>query len=253
MMSRSSDLVPAFDSNTDKGLGFRQGVVIAWDPDTAENTVLVGGSLMTNLPILNTSEASILAAGDVVGVLTGGATWAIMGRYTVPGSPEAVTSIQAITNRIKAAEDISNGTRNSTVYGDLTGTSVGPAVTIRIGTSGRALVLWGAELGQIDTSSNFLQFEYRITPHVGIQVSGANTIAASDWNALNFNLEHPAPASTGAATTQFWAQVSTMHLFTGLSPGITTFTMKYRHDNILPTSNGARSNFQAREIAVFAL
>lgn len=248
---RSSDLVPLIVPSASKGVSYRQGVVVTWDQDTAENTVLVGNSLLENLPVLNTSEASLLVPGDVVGILISGASWAILGRLVIPGTPEAATSIQSITNRIQASEEIGNGTRNSTSYGDLTGAAVGPAVTIRVGLSGRVLCFWSCELGQI-TNGGPLQYSYRITPHVSVEVTGANSIAANDWNALNLNIEHPGPGFAGEALTSAWAQVGTMHLFEGLTPGNTTFTLKYKHDVINPSA-GATSNFQAREIAVFAL
>lgn len=245
-MPRSDDLVPFLTSPppSGKGVTFRQGVIIAWDPDTAENVVQVGDSLLENLPILNTSEASLLAPGAVVGILVSGATWAIMGRFTFPGTPEAVSSIQSITSRIKASSDSGVGSRNSTSYGDLTGTAVGPEVTIRIGSSGRALVFWGAEIGQ---SANYNEL---VTPHVGVEVSGATSIAANSENAFNVNLRHPGTGFVGEALSQFWLQAATFHLFEGLNAGDNTFTMKYRHDTMLPA--GA-VNFSAREIAVFAL
>jgi hypothetical protein len=241
---RSDDLVPLLKPAPGPAVGFRQGVIVSWNPDTAENTVVVGGSILENLPILNTSEASLLAPGDVVGVLTVGATWAILGRFTYPGTPEAVSSIQSITSRIKTAEDATTGTRDSTSWGDLTGTDVGPSVTIRIGSSGRALVLWGAEIGQT------AGFQYKTTPHVGIEVSGATSIPPNEWQSLNLVLETPTAAFVGTATSRIWMQASTQHTFTGLNPGDTTFTLKYRHD--LQDPAGAL-NFSAREIAVFAL
>lgn len=245
-MPRSSDLVPFLTAPppSGKGVTFRQGVVISWDPDSAANVVQVGDSLLTNLPILNTSEASLLVPGDVVGILVSGSTWAIMGRFTYPGTPEAVSSIQSITSRIKASSDGSQGSRNSTSYGDLTGSGVGPAVTIRIGSSGRALVFWAAEIGQ---TANYNELN---TPHVGVEVSGASSVAPDNANALNVNLRHPATGFLGEALSSFWIQCATFHLFTGLTPGDNTFTLKYRHDTMLPA--GA-VNFEAREIAVFAL
>lgn len=242
----TGDLVPLVvqAGGGGKGVGFRQGTVVEWDQDTAENIILIGDSLFENLPVLNTSEASLLVPGDVVGVLTSGSSWAILGRVIIPGSPEAASSIKAITNRIVAAEDVNTGTRNSTAWGDLTGASVGPSVTVRIGASGRALALWSCELGQTGN------WQSKNTPHVGVAVSGASTVAATDANALNFNIEHPVSPAAGAALTSFWAQCSVFHLFTGLNPGETTFTLKYRHDGISPAGS---VSFQAREIAVFAL
>ena len=250
-MKRSSDLAPLIVQSSGKGLAYRQGTVVTWDQDTAENTVLVGGSLLTNLPVLNSTEANLLAPGDVVGIIVSGASWAIIGRLIIPGTPEAATAIRSITNRIVAAQDVTNGTRTSNTYGDLSGSGVGPEVEIRIGTSGRALAFWSCEMGQI-TNGGPVQYSYRITPHVSVELSGANTEAASDWNALNYNIEHPGPGFVGEALTSFWAQNGTLHLFEGLDPGLTTFTMKYRSDGINPSS-GAVAHFSAREIAVFAL
>lgn len=242
---RSDDLVPLLAArNNGAGVGFRQGVVIAWDQDTAENSILVGDAVIDNLPVLNTSEASLLVPGDIVGVLTAGASWAIMGRLIIPGTPEAASSIKAITSRIQAAEDVFNGTRNSSTWGDLTGVGVGPEATVRIGASGRALVFWSAEMGQT------VDYMIRNTPHAGVQVSGASTVAPTDANALNFNLEHPGSGFDGYARSSFWIQAAVFHLFTGLNPGDTTFTMKYRTDTMNPSQV---CNFQAREIAVFAL
>lgn len=247
----TADLVPLFAAAAGggKGVGFRQGSVVSWNQETAENVILIGDGLFTNLPCLNTSEASLLNPGDVVGVLTSGSSWAILGRLIIPGSPEAASSIKAITNRIVAAADASDGYRTSNTWGDLTGTGVGPSVTVRVGASGRALCLWSCELGQT-VSGGFLQYQKRNTPHVGVQVSGASTVAPSDFNALNYQIEHPAAGSAGDATTQSWIQAAMMHLFTGLNPGDTTFTLKYRNDTISPAGE---SHFNAREIAVFVL
>lgn len=253
-MTRSSDLVPLLAAeNAGAGVGFRQGTIIAFDNETAVNLVQVGNSLLENLPILNTSEASLLVPGDVVGILTSGSSWAIMGRLVIPGTPEAASSIRSITNRIQAAEDGGNGYRTSTAWGDLLGgANVGPSVTMRIGSSGRALCFWSCELGQtLNSTGATIDYVTRNTPHVGIQVSGASTVAAVDGNALNINLEHPGSGTTGFALTSFWLQAAMMHLFTGLNAGMTTFTMKYRHDNLVPSTD--RSYFNSRELAVFAL
>lgn len=248
---RSDDLVPLLAPSPGPAVGFRQGVIITWDADTAENTVLVGNSVMTNLPILNTSEAAILAAGDVVGILTAGQTWGILGRFTIPGTPEAVSGIKSITNRIVAAEDPSTGSRNSTSWGDLTGTSVGPSTVSRIGPSGRALAFWSCEMGQTVDGSGFLKWSDKITPHVGLALSGANVQSPTDAIALNVNLEHNL-AGPDQVQSYFWIQAAMMHLYTGLAPGDTTFTMKYRHDGLLPSS-GNTVRYNARELAIFAL
>jgi hypothetical protein len=250
-MARSDDLAPLLAASPGPAVGYRQGVIVTWDPDTAENTVTVGATLLENLNVLNTSEAAILAPGDVVGILTLPGTWAILGRLTIPGTPEAVTSIQAITNRIQVAQDPAGGKRNSTSWGDLTGAEVGPSVEIRVGSSGRVLAFWSCEFGQTTaTAGGALQSQRKNTPHVGVALTGANTADPNEWEALNAHLDFATTTGDDAAVLQFWLQAGTMHLYTGLTPGLTTFTMKYRHDGLTP---GADSNFSARELALFAL
>lgn len=249
-MTRSSDLVPVLAGlGGGKGVGFRQGVVVSWDQDTAENQIMVGNTVIDNLPILNTSEASLLVPGDVVGILTSGSSWAIMGRLVIPGTAEAASSIKSITNRIVADRNSEAGTYAGTTWGNLAGTDVGPEVTIRIGSSGRALCMWSCEIGQSGTPPGISWME-RTTPHVGIELSGANVLEANVGTALNLNVQHPNSATSGYALTQIWLQAAMLRLYTGLDPGDTTFTMKYRTDGLLPAVSGY---FQAREIAVFAL
>lgn len=245
---RSDDLTPVLAPPPGKAVTYRQGTVVSWNQETAENSILVGDSLMTDLPALNTSEASLLVPGDVVGILVSGSSWAVLGRLIIPGTADAATSIKAITNRIVAAEDPAPGTRNSATYGDLGGGAVvGPAVTIKIGASGRALAFWCCEIGQT------VPYMEKNTPHVGVEVSGATAVAANAQNALNFALQFPASAFTGFALGSLWVQCASFHLFTGLNPGDNTFTLKYRHDGQLPSGASGEVTFQAREIAVFAL
>ena len=83
-MARSDDLAPLFTPGAAPAVGFRQGVVVTWDGVTFANEVTVGGSTLTNLPVLNLSDSASIVPGDVVGILTFGSSWAILGRFTVP-------------------------------------------------------------------------------------------------------------------------------------------------------------------------
>lgn len=250
-MSRSNDLIPYLSGGGSPSNNWRQGKIISWNPDTGENLVDVGGAVLENLPFLNSTEASLFSVGDVVVLRTWGASFAIDGRIFYPGTAGAVSGFQAVTGRVQAVSDPSSGTRNSTTFGDLTGSAVGPAVTVRIGTSGKAWVSWSAEMGQILNAGN-IQIAYRNTPHVGIAISGANTVAADDLIALNFNLEYPGAGQTGTAESIFWFQGAMTYVYTGLTPGLTTFTMKYKHDTLTP-STGNSSAFGARSLIVFPL
>jgi hypothetical protein len=115
-------------------------------------------------------------------------------------------------------------------YGDLS--TVGPAVTVTVGSSGKVLVIPGA----------------RITPgadsgfgYIGFAGTGANTVAASDARS----------ASIGGGPFGLVADISKAVVLTGLLPGDTTFTAKYRY----ATGGGAATQafFEDRSISAIAL
>ncbi len=83
-MARSDDLALVLAPAPAPAVGYRQGLVVAWDSVTFANQVQVGESVLTNLPLLNSSDAALIVPGDAVGILTFGSSWAILGRFTVP-------------------------------------------------------------------------------------------------------------------------------------------------------------------------
>lgn len=83
-MARSDDLAPILAAKPPAALGFRQGVVVAWNGVTFANEVQVGDAILENLPVLNLADSAGIVPGDVVGILTFGSSWAILGRFTVP-------------------------------------------------------------------------------------------------------------------------------------------------------------------------
>lgn len=96
----------------------------------------------------------------------------------------------------------------SSSYTDLA--TVGPSITITVPASGNVrLSIYGVLSGQLDTLMSWA-------------ASGANTIAASDDNAL-FTRANIVSSGSGIG----W---SMSRLLTGLTPGSTTFTAKYRGD-----------------------
>lgn len=75
---------------------YRQGVVITFNKDTLENTVNVGGTVLTDLTVLSTGDVRLLIPGAVVGVLAVGTTTKtlfITGRILIPGTPEAASAV----------------------------------------------------------------------------------------------------------------------------------------------------------------
>lgn len=108
---------------------------------------------------------------------------------------------------------------NSNDYGD--GVPVGPSVTINVPNSGNVMVMLSC--GMYGSA----------TPKMAsFQATGANSIAADDNNAMRSDV-------AGAII------IGNNFLLTGLTPGETTFTMKYKG------TGGAR--FWQRKIVVFAL
>lgn len=86
MADRADDLAPLINPPDPPGVGYRQGVLTAWNAGTAANTVVVDGVAFTNLPVLSTAG---LAAGAVVALLTVGppgqrSSWLILGKLTIP-------------------------------------------------------------------------------------------------------------------------------------------------------------------------
>lgn len=116
------------------------------------------------------------------------------------------------------------GTRDSTSYGDLSGTGVGPSVTAT--TENSALVIFGCTMIQTDSSGT--------STICSIAVSGATTISADDGRALRIQTD----LETRLCASQFT-------FFSNLNPGENTFTMKYR---VGVSSNEGR--FLRRRISV---
>lgn len=220
---------------------FRQGVVQSWNPLTAQNTVLIGSTVLVDLPVLNTSEALVLAAGDVVSVavigdMAGARTYGIWGRMTIPGSAGAATALRALG--VYAQFDTNNGSTTTNGYVDLTGATVGPQVTAPIGNSGRVKVTISC------------QMESTFDPTLGakcamgFELGGANTLAAANDKALVwFNSLTGAPAV--GITQHFIMRAAYVHYLSGLTAGDTTFTAKYSSG-----SSGTTANFSDRTIIV---
>jgi hypothetical protein len=219
---RSDDLVPLLTTPAaGPGVGFRQGVIVTWDQASAENTVLVGRSLLTNLPILNTSEAAILQAGDVVGILTAGQTFGILGRFTIPGTPEAVSALSALRT---ASDSVSTSeTTSSVAFTDLA--TPGPEVEIVVGATGRVLVTLSASMDfealrgfGLNSAGAMMSFT----------MSGANTLIAFQSRAVRGRIEYSSGQAGGFDTDLTGIlDASKVVLLEGLNPGLTTFTAKY--------------------------
>jgi hypothetical protein len=133
---------------------------------------------------------------------------------TFPGKATAAlqypvaTGLNAIAMRTaSSATTATSETRTSATYGDLSGGATGPAVTVTTGTA--ALVMWTVShsngSASIDTWSS-------------VAISGATTLSASD--AWGTRMDGVAAGNAN--------RFGMAHLFTSLTAGSNTFTVKYR-------------------------
>ena len=114
----------------------------------------------------------------------------------------------------------------STSYADLSN-SAGPFVSVTVPSSGAVLV---TITGGITSNYNGEQGS------MGFAISGASTVAASDARALRWTGRNDAETFQASAT--FYV--------TGLTPGTTNFTAKYRTE----TGGTKNSTFSNRNIIV---
>jgi hypothetical protein len=127
-----------------------------------------------------------------------------------------------VTTTPVSATVLTGETTTSATYTDLT--TVGPSVTVQTGA--QAFVMIG---GRMDDSGGTAQV------FIAPAVSGATTIAATDTFAC---------AVSGQAGTQHQAVFAA--LVTGLTPGINTFTSKYR-------TAGGTATFSNRTLTVIGV
>jgi hypothetical protein len=238
----TDDLSPYLNrANPGKPLTYRQGTVVFWDPVTAENIIQVGNELFTDVPILNTNEAAILAAGDIVGIMVAGATWGILGRFTVPGTAAAVSALSSLRTAADSVTGLDSFTGTSFVAAS---TFPGPEVTISVGASGRLLIFLSADIsGQGSAAAN-----NTVQPGgmMGFVLSGANTLAASSARA--YRVTGNALTNSSAITYGATGAGTRAVLLDGLTPGSTTVTAQYAK-----IGTATQANITNRNIAVMAL
>ena len=129
-------------------------------------------------------------------------------KATTEGGYFTVNGLNSIVQRLPGSANIDAlQTTLSTTFTDLA--TVGPTVTVNTGT--RALVVIGSSL------TNGMADGFSI---MGVTISGATSITATDAKSLNFK-------QTGTDISQT-IQASWVEMYTTLTPGSNTFTAKYR-------------------------
>ncbi len=128
-----------------------------------------------------------------------------------------ISGNNTIVGRERGYQFIKNiGTRTSFTFGDCT-EFVGPTVSLTTGT--KALIMWGCQPATTSNSSSTGDHETQM----GYTVSGASTKAAEEERSLMF--------MQGVASVKTHMGFSQWDMRTDLTPGVNTFTCKYRARN----------------------
>jgi hypothetical protein len=222
---------------------YRQGVILAFNQITLQNTVQVGGSQFTDLPILGVGESTLLAPGAVVGVISvlserGVATWAIIGRMVIPNTADAFNAISLLSAWVATSSITTQETTNSATYVDLT--TPGPAVTVNVRQTGRVLLLFSSQIQFID-----LDPLDNGGGAVTVALTGANTLTAAAAE-TTIRATMTFGANLGGSDTLQGTYTQSVVL-EGLNSGLTTFTMKYK------ANSGENTDFGRRTLTVITL
>ncbi|WP_290055668.1 hypothetical protein [Amycolatopsis solani] len=195
-------------------LNHYQGEVISWDESSGLNAVLVNGAPISNMRVLQSGIGVTYQPGDAVMVEKRMSQWYILGKVAAPGAGAA--------NQIASALVAAAQSTASTSYTDLA--TVGPAVTVYIGSSARCLVTVSATISSLANAQTATQ--QWIGGNASFAVSGASAISPSS----DFYVGGENWYATQTVPVGFYLGGSRTTLLTaarGLVPGFNTFTMKY--------------------------
>ena len=142
--------------------------------------------------------------------------------------PQQTNKSQQNLGATRAYIATGESTTSTSTYVDLT--TVGPSVTVTIGSNGQALLSMTAEMTN-STSGNYAE--------MSVVASGANTITIGTNPYRLF--------AQATANNQPDNKYTYTTLLTGLTPGSTTFKIQYR------TITGGTASFQYRELTVVPL
>jgi hypothetical protein len=198
-------------------LAHHRGEILSWDESTGLNSVKVNGAAVSNLLVLQSGIGIVYQPGDTVMVEKRMSQWYILGKVAAPGAGAAS---QIVSNEVVASQ-----TTGSTTYTDL-GT-VGPSVSVYIGSSRRCIVLFGCGITVADTGAGANNY---VGGSAVFNVSGASTIAAAAG--VSAQIWSPSGAPTGGAWTSSKPKLLTAA--NGLNTGMNTFTLQYRSNLASP-------------------
>lgn len=230
----TSDLTPLLQAAPTATMRYASGVIVSWDIGSFENVIEVRGSLLVNLPVLSGTDALTYKSGDVVSLIgadqqgtRGVASYAILGKFIVPGAGKAEEAIEWMTSELGRAiaaavlaDRVESDTKSNQVTtpgtatwqdGNFSGSpDPGPTVDIEISERGAAIIIANA----------FIQGQNGAVGRMGFETSGATTRDASWAKSADFSIQDAPPDHVGASVT------GVTH-FTDLAPGLHKFEAKF--------------------------
>lgn len=208
--------------------------------DLAEDVEATLGSIAPVSAVTINAKGDLLAgtANDTVSRLAVGADGEVLTADS--GSPTGLTWATPATVAAASASVVTSESTTTDSFVDLT--TPGPAVTVAVGPQGVAVVSVTAITGSSYQEDTDVWFEGQ----AGFAVTGANTIAASSPKSLGVDVR--ALTAGGDAWVTSSVRGSATFVLTGLAPGSTTFTMKYRCSDI--GGGGGSASFSNRQIGV---
>src|SRR5688500_2317523 len=209
------------------------GVVLAWDQSTGSNEILVDGTQLPDLRVLQSGIGMDYNVGETVVVLKKQTQYFILGRVSAPGAGAGSGIRSAGDNWIEFF-----GT--SGAWADMPLES-GPSVTAYIGASRSCLVQYrvGYAVRVGDTTFGAHIYDADCYGQVSFEVTGASNIPAGTWQGQRvlFGAEY---WNTAPNQMHLHHGVATgfMHLTSayGLNSGSNTFSMKYNTNRTLEWS-----------------
>ena len=116
-VDRSADLTPFLSPFDPPALSYHQGVIKQWNVQTGENIISVNGALIHNVPMLNITEALVLRAGMVVGLLRSNNSYFMLGRIVVPNSADFFSGVMPNVSEPFYPSNTDTALQNNTVSG----------------------------------------------------------------------------------------------------------------------------------------
>lgn len=103
-------------------LGYHQGVITAFNASTGENTVVIAGALINDVPMLNIGDTTSLIVGDTVAVIRYRNAYFIIGRVVVPNTSGFASSSFAYETVSQRTDNFVIPTATPTVVATATAT-----------------------------------------------------------------------------------------------------------------------------------